>query len=236
MINQKITLTDPLEGNYFYKEAMKTLRTNLQFSGKNYKTIVVTSAQPGEGKSNICFHLAVEMAKTGKKVLLVDADMRRSSYLSRYEIPEKVNGLSQYLSGQVEKLNELVCRTNYENMYMILSGPYAPNPTEMLGDAQFEEMLKATRQVYDYVFVDAPPLGPIIDAAVIGQFCDGALMVIESDTVSYRACQKIKNQLEKSGCRWLGAVLNKVDTKGSRYYGSRYGRYSYDKYKYESES
>jgi len=236
MINQKITLTDPLEENYFYKEAMKTLRTNLQFSGKNYKTIVVTSTQPGEGKSNICFHLAVEMAKTGKKVLLVDADMRRSSYLSRYEIPEKVNGLSQYLSGQVEKLNELVCKTNYENMYMILSGPYAPNPTEMLGDAQFEEMLKATRQVYDYVFVDAPPLGPIIDAAVIGQFCDGALMVIESDVVSYRACQKIKTQLEKSGCKWLGAVLNKVDTKGSRYYGSRYGRYSYDKYKYESES
>ena len=72
MINQKITLTDPLEENYFYKEAMKTLRTNLQFSGKNYKTIVVTSTQPGEGKSNICFHLAVEMAKTGKKVLLVD--------------------------------------------------------------------------------------------------------------------------------------------------------------------
>ena len=71
MINQKITLTDPLEENYFYKEAMKTLRTNLQFSGKNYKTIVVTSTQPGEGKSNICFHLAAEMAKTGKKVLLV---------------------------------------------------------------------------------------------------------------------------------------------------------------------
>ena len=88
----------------------------------------------------------------------------------------------------------------------------------------------------DYVFVDAPPLGPIIDAAVIGQFCDGALMVIESDMVSYRACQKIKTQLEKSGCKWLGVVLNKVDTKGSRYYGSRYGKYSYDKYKYESES
>lgn len=236
MINQKITLTDPVREDYFYMEAMKTLRTNLQFSGKNYKSILVTSAQPGEGKSSICFHLAVEMAKTGKRVLLIDADMRRSSYINRYSIPEKVMGLSQYLSGQVEKLNDLVCRTNYENFHMILSGPYAPNPTEMLGNEQFGDLLKATHQVYDYVFVDAPPLGPIIDAAVIGQYCDGALMVIESDAVSYRACQKIKKQLEKSGCRWLGAVLNKVDTKGSRYYGSRYGRYSYDKYKYDRES
>lgn len=236
MMNQKVTLTDPVREDYFYMEAMKTLRTNLQFSGKNYKSILITSAQPGEGKSNICFHLAAEMAKTGKRVLLVDADMRRSSYINRYSIPEKVMGLSQYLSGQVEKLNDLVCRTNYENLHMILSGPYAPNPTEMLGNEQFGDLIKATRQVYDYVFVDAPPLGPIIDAAVIGQFCDGALMVIESDVVSYRACQKIKKQLEKSGCRWLGAVLNKVDTKGSRYYGSRYGRYSYDKYKYDRES
>lgn len=236
MINQKITLTDPVREDYFYMEAMKTLRTNLQFSGKNFKSILVTSAQPGEGKSSICFHLAAEMAKTGKRVLLIDADMRRSSYINRYAIPEKVMGLSQYLSGQVEKLNDLVCRTNYENFHMILSGPYAPNPTEMLGNEQFGDLLKATRQVYDYVFVDAPPLGPIIDAAVIGQYCDGALMVIESDTVSYRACQKIKKQLEKSGCRWLGAVLNKVDTKGSRYYGSRYGRYSYDKYKYDREA
>lgn len=236
MINQKITLTDPVREDYFYMEAMKTLRTNLQFSGKNFKSILVTSAQPGEGKSSICFHLAVEMAKTGKRVLLIDADMRRSSYINRYSVPEKVMGLSQYLSGQMEKLNDLVCRTNYENFHMILSGPYAPNPTEMLGNEQFGDLLKATRQVYDYVFVDAPPLGPIIDAAVIGQYCDGALMVIESDAVSYRACQKIKKQLEKSGCRWLGAVLNKVDTKGSRYYGSRYGRYSYDKYKYDRES
>lgn len=234
MINQKITLSDSIKSEYFYEEAIKTLRTNLQFSGKNNKCILVTSTQAGEGKSTISFHLAVELAKAGKRVLLIDADMRRSSYLTTYSIEEKVNGLSQYLSGQVEKLNDLVCRTNYENLHMILSGPYAPNPTEMLGNETFEGIIKATRQVYDYVIVDAPPLGPIIDAAVIGQYCDGAVMVVENNAVSYRACQKAKYQLEKSGCHWLGAVLNKVNKKTSHYYG-KYGKYGYGKYDYEKE-
>ncbi|MBS6180956.1 MAG: CpsD/CapB family tyrosine-protein kinase [Erysipelotrichaceae bacterium] len=225
MINQKITLTDPKSGEYFYQEAMKTLRTNLQFSGKHHRAIMLTSAHSGEGKSDICFHLAVEMGKAGKKVLLIDADIRKSVYLSRYNIPGKTKGLSEYLSGQVEHLDELIYMTNYENLHMILAGPYAPNPTEMLGDAQFAELVKAARQVYDYVFVDTPPLGDIIDAAVVGQHCDGAVMVIESGAVSYRISQKIKNQLEKSGCKWLGVVINKVDTRADRYYGSKYGKY-----------
>lgn len=231
MINQKITLSDPMKSDYFYEEAIKTLRTNLQFSGKNYKCILVTSTQPGEGKSNISFHLAAELAKAGKRVLLIDGDMRRSSYLTTYSIEEKVNGLSQYLSGQVEKLNDLVCRTNYENLHMILSGPYAPNPTEMLGNDLFAGLIKASREVYDYVIVDTPPLGAIIDAAVVGQYCDGAVLVIENNSVSYRTCQKVKNQLEKSGCHWLGAVLNKVNKKTSHYYG----KYGYGKYDYRKE-
>lgn len=225
MINQKIILTDPTAGEYFYQEAIKTLRTNLQFSGKHHRAIMLTSAYSGEGKSDVSFHLAVEMGKTGKKVLLIDADIRKSVYVNRYGIEGKTRGLSEYLSGQVERLDELIYMTNYENLHMILAGPYAPNPTEMLGDEQFGELVQAARQVYDYVFVDTPPLGDIIDAAVIGQYCDGAVMVIESGAVSYHLAQKVKNQLEKSGCKWLGAVLNKVDTKTDRYYGSKYGKY-----------
>jgi capsular exopolysaccharide synthesis family protein len=225
MAYKNITITDTNSGDYFYEEAIKTLRTNLQFSGKSNKVVLLTSVHSNEGKSDISFNLAVELGKAGKKVLLIDADIRKSVYKSRYNIKEETQGLSQYLSGQVEQIDQVVCKTNYDNLYMILAGPYAPNPTEMLGDEQFGQLLKAARQVFEYVIVDTPPLGTVVDAAVIAQYCDGALMVIESDSTSYRACQKVKNQLERSGCKILGAVLNKVSSKGRSSYYSRYGRY-----------
>lgn len=224
MAYKNITLTDANPGGYFYEEAIKTLRTNLQFSGKNNRVILVTSSRAGEGKSDICFHLARELGKAGKKVLLVDADIRKSVYKSQFKIEEETQGLSQYLSGQVEQIDQVVCKTNYENLYLILSGPYAPNPTEMLGDEQFGQLLKAAKQVFEYVIVDTPPLGAVVDAAIIGQYCDGAVLVIESGETSYRACQKIKGQLERSGCKLLGAVLNKMSSDGRGSHGVRYGR------------
>ena len=228
---KNITLKTPIEDEYFYQEAIKTLRTNVQFSGKNHKALMLTSTYSNEGKSDVCLNLAIEMGKAGKKVLLIDADIRKSVFVSRYQIAEQANGLSQFLSGQIEKVDQLIYKTNYENLYMILAGPYAPNPTEMLGDQTFGDLIKAARQVYDYVFIDTPPLGSIIDAAVIAQFCDGAMMVIESGNVSYRMAQKIKSQLERSGCKLLGVVLNKVDMKKERYYGAKYGKYGkYGKY------
>lgn len=226
MAYKNITLTKRNTGGYFYQETMKTLRTNVQFSGKNNRVILVTSSFSGEGKSSISFSLASELGKTGKKVLLVDADIRNSVYKSRYGIREETLGLSQYLSGQVEHIDEVVCKTNYENLYMILSGPFAPNPTEMLGDEQFGQMLKAARQVFEYVIVDTPPLGSVVDAAVIGQYCDSAILVIQSDATSFRVCQRVKTQLEKSGCKILGVVLNKVDVRSKRYYGGKY-EYTY---------
>ena len=226
MAYKNITLTDSNPGNYFYEEAMKTLRTNVQFSGKNNKVILLTSGHGNEGKSDISFNLAVELGKAGKKVLLIDADIRKSVYKERYNIQEETKGLSQYLSGQVEQIDEVVCKTNYENVYMILAGPYAPNPTEMLGDELFGQLLKAAKQVFQYVIIDTPPLGIVVDAAVIGQYCDGAIIVVEKDATSYRLCQKVKAQLEKSGCKILGAVLNKAATKGVSYYGKKYaGKY-----------
>ena len=225
MAYKNIVLRDNHSGDYFYEEAIKTLRTNLQFSGKHNKVVLLTSVHSNEGKSDISFNLAVELGKAGKKVLLIDADIRKSVYKTRYEIDEETYGLSQYLSGQVEQIDQIVYKTNYENLYVILAGPYAPNPTEMLGDEQFGQLLKAARQVFEYVIVDTPPLGTVVDAAVIGQYCDGAVMVIESDSTSYRACQKVKGQLERSGCKILGAVLNKVSSNGRGLYYSRYGRY-----------
>lgn len=247
MAYKNIVLTDKNSGDYFYKEALKTLRTNLQFSGKSNKVILLTSAHSNEGKSETAFNLAVELGKAGKKVLLVDADIRNSDYKSRYDIQEETQGLSQYLSGQVEQIEQVVCKTNFENLYMILSGPHAPNPSEMLGDEQFGQLLKAARQVFEYVIVDTPPLGVVVDAAVIGQYCDGAIIVIYTDATSYRSCQKVKTQLERSGCKILGAVLNGESSSGRSsyyykyshlYYGrGKYGKYGeYGEYGGESES
>jgi capsular exopolysaccharide synthesis family protein len=234
MAYKNIVLTDSNPEDYFFEEAIKMLRTNIQFSGKNNKVILLTSCWSGEGKSDISFNLAVHLGKAGKKVLLIDADIRKSVYKTRYNIQEETKGLSQYLSGQIEQIDEVVYRTNYENLFMILSGPYAPNPTEILGDEQFGNLLKAARQVFEYVIIDTPPLGSVVDAAVVGQYCDGAVLVIESGTTSYRFVQKVKNQLEKSGCKILGAVLNKISHEGSAYrrgYRAGYGRYDNRYYK-----
>ena len=149
MAQYKITLHDPKPGNYFYKEALKTLRANLQFSGKSNKVILVTSCRENEGKSDIAFHLSVELANAGKKVLLLDADMRKSVYVSKYAIKERTNGLSQYLSGQIEDVTSIVYRTNYPCLQMILAGPSVPNPSEILGDSAFGNLLKAARNSYD---------------------------------------------------------------------------------------
>lgn len=223
MAEQKVILTDPRKSDYFYEEAIKTLRTNIQFSGIETKSIVVTSCYPNEGKSDIVFQLAQEIGKTGKQVLIVDADIRKSSYISRYQVHQKISGLSQYLSGQAQ-MEEILYRTNYQNVDMIFAGHVAPNPSELLEQEAFRSLLATMRRSYDYVLVDTPPIMSMIDAAVAARNCDGAILVIESELVSYKVAAKAKEQLEKSGCRILGAVLNKVDVRKDRYY-SKYSYY-----------
>ena len=224
---KKLNLTDKRKPDYFYGEAIKTLRTNIQLSGQSIKTILVTSCYPNEGKSDVAFQLAVEIGKMGKRVLIIDADIRKSSYIKRYQIKQKTNGLSQYLSGQVA-LEEVIYSTNYRNLEIIFSGPYAPNPSELLEQGRFSRLIEETRKTYDYVLIDTPPIISMSDAAIAAKQCDGAILVIESGFVGYRAAQKAIKQLEKSGTHMLGAVLNKVDARKEKYYsyysyGSKYG-------------
>ncbi len=223
MTLQKIVMTDPKEQDYFYEEAIKTLRTNIEFSGAEIKSIVVTSCYPNEGKSDILFQLAREMGKAGKKVLILDADIRKSSFVNRYQVSGKISGLSQYLSGQAN-LHDVVYTTNFTGVDIIFAGPVAPDPTELLSQQLFEDLLKNMRDMYDYILVDTPPILSVIDAAVAAKQCDGAVLVIESELVSRKAAVKAKDQLKLSGCRLLGAVLNKVDIKKNRYY-SKYSYY-----------
>lgn len=221
---RRVVMTDPKKQDYFYNEAMKTLRTNIQFAGRDIRTVLVTSCFPNEGKSDVTFQLAREIGNMGKKVLFIDADIRKSNFLSRYQVRRGTCGLSQYLSGQKEK-EEICFSTNFENVNIIFAGTMAPNPSELLEDESFRTLLIEMRERYDYVLIDTPPVGSLIDAAIIAKFCDGAILVVESERVSYRMAQRAKEQLEVTGCRVIGAVLNKVDTSKERYYGKYYGKY-----------
>lgn len=229
MINPVLELKREMKDDYNYNEAIKTLRTNIQFCGSNIKVIMFTSSLPDEGKSDVSFALAAALAQIGKKTLIIDADIRKSILVSRYQLGQEVNGLSQYLSGQKE-LGEVLYETNIENLSVIFAGPYSPNPAELLEEELCGKMFQNLREFYDYIIVDTPPMANLIDGAIVARHCDGAVMVIESGAISYRLEQKVKGQLEKSGCRILGAVLNKVNLRSEGYY-SRYGKYGkYSRY------
>lgn len=214
---------DETEKGFLYEESMRMLRTNLQFSGGNIRVILFTSSIQDEGKSETSFQLAISFAKLDKKVLYVDADMRKSVLTTRYQIKEDVQGLSQYLSGQ--NTEDIVYKTNIKNMDVVFAGPYAPNPAELLYENKLDEFIKNQRLQYDYIIIDAPPLANIVDAAVIGRCVDGAVIVVKSATVSQRMVKRVKDQLEKVNCKIIGAVLNGVEMKKNSYHYKYYGDY-----------
>lgn len=238
-MENKIRLSQYEVSDYNYVEAIKTLRTNLQFSGSSIRVIMFTSSIPNEGKSETSFQLAASLAQLGKHVLLIDADIRKSVTVSRYQLDHEVNGLSKYLSSQVTK-EEAIYQTNVNGLEVMFAGPYSPNPAELLEEEMFTKLVLWARETYDYVVIDTPPMGNLIDGAIVARHCDGAVLVIESGAISFRLLQKVKAQLEKSGCRILGTVLNKVTVDHSgyyRYYGKygRYGKYG-KQYEYVRET
>ncbi len=222
--------------SYFTREAYKTLRTNISFCGDDIRTICITSCEQNEGKSTISLELSKSLAEINKRVLLIDADLRKSVMLSKNTNESNLSGLSQFLAGHVE-LSEVVYNTQIPNFDVIFSGQYPPNPSELLNSKRFKELLEVAKANYDYVIIDTPPLGLVIDAAVVAEICDGAIIVIAKDIVKISRAKSVKEQIEKSGCKILGTILNEVSHKkrsiGDGYYyrKSKYYKYSkYDKY------
>ncbi len=225
----KVNFEKKEELDFKSNEAYKTLRTNISFSGDDIKVIAITSSAPNEGKSAVSFNLANSLAEDGKKVLYIDADIRKSVTVVRYGVDIETKGLAHYLSGQA-KLEQVLYETNVNNLSIIFTGQTAPNPSELLGNNRFKKMLEQVREEYDYVIIDCPPLGSVIDAAIVAKESDGAIIVIETDNVSYKIVQRVKKQLDQSGCRILGAVLNKVEMGGKGYYGKGYYGNYYGRY------
>lgn len=216
------------ELDYRTNEAYKTLRTNIQFCGGEVKVISLTSCMPSEGKTSVSFNLAVSFAEAGKKVILIDADLRKSVLAGRYRVGEVQGGLTHYLIGE-KRLDEVVNETDINNMDIIFAGAICPNPAELLTNHRFEDMINIFKEIYDYIIIDTPPLGAVIDGAIIARISDGAVLVIEANMTSYRFARNVKEQLDKTNCRILGAILNKVPLNKHGYYGKYYGKY-YSKY------
>lgn len=224
----KLELTDAKELTNQEKEVYRTLRTNLEFTGVENRVIAVTSCGPDEGKSTVSYNLGRTLASAGKTTLYIDADMRKSILANRHQIQGIEKGLSHYLSGQAD-MTEVVYSTNKKNFFMLPCGLFPVNPTELLGNGRLDKLLEGLKKTFDYIIIDTPPLGSVIDSAVIADECDGSIIVMESGAISYRFAQEVKEQLEKCDCPILGVILNKVDMSKQGYYGKYYGKH-YGKY------
>ena len=211
----KISIKLPGDNDFFTQEAYKVLRTNLQFCGQDIQVIAITSCNENEGKTTVALHLARSLAELGKEVLLVDADMRKSVLAGRNSNAKDVVGLSELLTGMVA-LGEALYQTQYPTLQLIFAGKYPPNPVELLNGKYFSALIKETRKAYQYVIIDTPPLGRVIDAAVVAPNCDGTVLVVGNST-RYRQAQDVVEQLKKSGSKILGVVRNNTKKKDSAY-------------------
>lgn len=214
-------------GDFFTQEAYKTLRTNVQFCGQDIRVIAVTSCYENEGKTVISLNLAKSLAELGKSVLVIDADMRKSVVAGRHTSTKRPMGLSEALTG-MQKVDDCIYQTQIEQLQIMFSGKYPPNPVELLGGPHFAQLLEHARKVYDYIIVDTPPLGQVIDAAVVAPRCDGAILVMADSAIRYRTAQEVVEQLRKSGSKILGVVRNNVkrsknDHSKDKYYAA-YGK------------
>lgn len=207
----------PGMNDFFTQEAFKTLRTNLQFCGQDIRSIVVTSCNENEGKTTITLQLAKSLAELGKRVLVIDADMRKSVMAGRNANAKNPTGLSEVLTGQCP-VSDCLYKTQYEDLTIMFAGKYPPNPVELLSGSNFESLVRLARESYDYVLIDAPPLGSVIDAAVVAPKCDGAILVIAENHVRFHQAVEVVEQLKKSGSRVLGVVRNNIRKKEDSYY------------------
>ena len=168
---KKLTMDFPQINDYRMTEGLNQLKTNLAFCGKDIKVITIISSVPNEGKSSVTFDLARTLADSGKKILVVDADLRKSVMSSKYHIQGIDKGLSHYLTGQAE-IEDIIYETEMEGLYITMAGPLSPDPTSLIDSDLFGNYVSKVREDYDYVIIDSPPLGVVIDAVIIGQYSD----------------------------------------------------------------
>ena len=234
--HRKLLMVGP-DAPFQFVEAYKSLRTNLEFlsASSGCKVILITSSAPEEGKSNVAINLATTMAAGGKKVVLVDGDLRKGS-LSRYlHLNRNRPGISNVVANQCTLADALVRFKNVQ-FTLLPVGPLPPNPSEMLATPAVEALFKGLREYYDYVIVDTPPASVVTDAAVMCRFADGAILVVRPGVTTTQGAQLSKKNLEAVHAHILGVVLNGYDAKRAGHKDGYYYSYSYDYYKHDDSA
>lgn len=211
-------------------EAYKTIRTNLTFllSNNEAKVFGITSPEAGEGKSTTAVNMAIAFSQLGDKVLLIDADMRRSSIHKKLKI-ENNGGLSGILAG-FHNYDEVINHIS-DSLDVITAGQIPPNPSELLGSARFKELVDTVGKKYSYVIIDTPPVDVVTDALVIAPQTAGLVLVVKDQVTPTDAIKRTIDAAKFAEINILGAVMNGANPKTSRRYGYRkYGKYGYRKY------
>ena len=206
-------------------EAFRALRTNLQFvdAAHEIRTIVVTSSLPGEGKTTTAANLGVTMAEAGNSVCIIEADLRRPRLLDYMGMDGTV-GLTNVLIGEAE-LDDVLQPFGTGGMLILGAGPIPPNPSELLGSPHMRQTLDDLERRFDYVLLDAPPVLPVTDAAVLGRICDGTIIVAGSGVIKKEHLGKALEALHRVNASVLGIIVNRIPTKGVdaySYYGEGY--------------
>lgn len=219
------TLVAGTKSRHQFSEAYRVLRTNVQFStiDKPGQTLLVTSANPSEGKSTTAANLALVTAQAGKKVVLIDADLRRPS-LHRFFGLSNQQGLTNLLLSPQPGVNGYAQHTRFENLTVVTSGPLPPNPSELLASRRLDTLLDSLRTQADVVILDSPPTLPVADASILAAKVDGTMLVVDSNRTRPQALRRARDALMKSKTNLLGAVLNKVKRRGG---GNYYYHYYY---------
>lgn len=212
-----------------FAEGIKTIRTGILLSGIDHvrKTLVVTSTSPGEGKSTVAINLALSHAQT-KRVLLIDADMRRPSIAKVLGLDNSHPGLSMLVLGKLS-IEKCVYKIEGSNLHVLIAGSIPPNPLELLLSDKFKEVLVELRNLYDIIIIDSPPVQLVSDAVILGSMATGVVFVLQADSTPFQLARRAIQSLHRGGASVFGLVLNQANFKHDEYYGG-YGKYNYHAY------
>lgn len=213
---------------FAFVEAYNSLRTNIEYlsSTNLYRTILITSSGPWDGKSTVSINLAVAMANSGKKVILVDADFRKATIATYLKISRSAPGITSVISRD-KGLQEVIVHNEDLNIDVLTVGALPPNPAEVVGSAVLLKILQLLSEMYDYVFVDSPPVSVVTDAAILSRMVDGVILVARADETTKQALSISKKNLEDVNANILGVVLNDFNARAHSYGGGYYRGYSY---------
>ena len=237
--NKKISSEDTIlspTAPFAFSEAYKMLRTNIKFATMNkHKKLLITSSVPNEGKSTVAINIAISLAETGAKVLIIDCDMRNPCVHKYIRVRNlRGAGLSSVLAGSADVNDSIVTYKRGDDAIFdfIPVGSIPPNPAELLGSETMKDLLDMLSEHYDYIICDTPPVTVVSDTAILSRYCDGVLLVIKQKFSTKQQVQEAKQNLESVGATILGTILNQYNIADDRKKSSGHYGYGKDKYGY----